>query len=241
MIQPLVSIIVPTYQEAENLSELVRRISKAMESARVHNYEIVLVDDNSQDGTKEIIETLQRQEHSIRWIVRTDERGLSSAVLRGFREAKGEVLVCMDADLSHPPEKIPELMGAIQDPSFDFALGTRYAKGGSTSAKWGFFRWLNSRVATLLARPFTSVSDPMSGFFAISRKTLESAAPLNPLGYKIALELMVKCHCRRIKEIPIHFEERRYGRSKLNLREQIRYLIHLRRLMSFKLRSGHSH
>jgi dolichol-phosphate mannosyltransferase len=113
-------------------------------------------------------------------------------------------------------------------------MGSRYTTGGLTEASWGFFRWLNSRVATLLARPLTSVKDPMSGFFALSRKTFESARDLNPIGYKIGLELMVKCNLHRIEEIPIHFKDRQFGQSKLTLREQKRYLQHLCRLFIYK-------
>ncbi len=108
------------------------------------------------------------------------------------------------------------------------------SRGAGTAEEWGWFRWLNSRVATLLARPFTSVSDPMSGFFAFPRRVLEGAAPLNPIGYKIGLEVLVKGRCRNVVEIPIFFDQRHRGKSKLTLREQWRYLLHLRRLAMFK-------
>jgi dolichol-phosphate mannosyltransferase len=138
----------------------------------------------------------------------------------------------MDADMSHPPEKIPEMVKCLENE--DFVLGSRYVSGASTDDKWGFFRRINSWIATLLARPFTDVRDPMSGFFALRRETLDQAQPLNPVGYKIGLELIVKCGCEKVKEIPIHFAKRQFGKSKLNFREQMRYIRHIRRLFMFK-------
>jgi dolichol-phosphate mannosyltransferase len=166
-------------------------------------------------------------------VVRTDERGLSMAVLEGMRRARGDVIVCMDADLSHPAEAVPALIQKLEEGA-DFAIGSRYVTGGTTSDDWGFLRWLNSRVATLLARPLTAVSDPMAGFFAVRRSTFERARHLNPVGYKIGLELIVKCRCERVVEVPIHFEDRRFGQSKLTLGQQLLYLKHLRRLYIFK-------
>jgi dolichol-phosphate mannosyltransferase len=120
------------------------------------------------------------------------------------------------------------------DEGADFVVGSRYAPGGTTSDDWGVFRWLNSRVATLLARPLTTVRDPMAGFFMLRRKTFEAGREFNPVGYKIGLELIVKCGCERVVEVPIHFEDRRFGESKLTFKQQLLYLQHLRRLYVFK-------
>jgi dolichol-phosphate mannosyltransferase len=139
----------------------------------------------------------------------------------------------MDADLSHPPEAIPSLLRKL-DEGADFVVGSRYVDGGVTDDDWGFFRWLNSRVATLLARPFTSLEDPMSGFFALRRTTFARADALNPIGYKIGLELLVKCRCSAVAEVPIAFVDRIHGESKLTLREQFRYLRHVRRLFIYR-------
>jgi dolichol-phosphate mannosyltransferase len=166
-------------------------------------------------------------------VVRTTDRGLSRAVLDGLRRATGDVLVCMDADLSHPPEAIPAMLAKLREGA-DFVIGSRYTEGGSTAHDWGFLRWINSRVATWLARPLTYVSDPMSGFFALRRQTFEAGRDFNPIGYKIGLELVVKCRCERVVEIPIHFADRRFGVSKLTLRQQLLYLGHLWRLYAFK-------
>ena len=230
---PFVSIVVPTYREADNICELVTRIHDALAHA-YPTYEILLVDDNSQDGIDGQVARLQEQRYPVRLIVRTETRGLSTAVMRGFAEALGDVLVCMDADLSHPPEKLPEMIASVESPDNDFVIGSRYVPGGSTDSQWGLFRWLNSRVATLLARPFSSARDPLAGYFAITRDTYQRSATLDPVGYKIGLEILVKARCRRVAEIPIHFADRKWGESKLSLSEQLRYLHHLQRLAEFK-------
>jgi dolichol-phosphate mannosyltransferase len=225
-----VTIVVPTYREAQNLPTLLDRIRDVREKNAL-DLDVIVVDDDSQDGTEEAIGA--RGDDWVELIVRKGERGLGTAVLRGLERASGDVLVVMDADLSHPPEVLPSMLEALAS-GFDFVIGSRYVPGGTTSDDWGFLRWLNSRIATLLARPFTNVADPMSGFFAVERSTLERGVDFNPVGYKIGLELIVKCRCVRVGELPIHFEDRRYGESKLTLTEQLQYLRHLRRLLIFK-------
>jgi dolichol-phosphate mannosyltransferase len=139
----------------------------------------------------------------------------------------------MDADLSHAPEVVPMMLAKLEGGA-DFVVGSRYVRGGTTSDDWGFVRWLNSRVATLLARPLTSIRDPMAGFFALRRSTFEAGRDFSPVGYKIGLELIVKCECERVVEVPIHFEDRRFGNSKLTFGQQMLYLKHLRRLYNFR-------
>ena len=233
--QTSVSVVVPAYHEVENLRPLVMRISAAMATVK-RPYEIIVVDDDSRDGTDQAVRELNDSGYPIRLITRFGERGLGSAVVRGFSEANGESLICIDADLSHPPEAIVKMLECLGQADVDFVLGSRYVMGGSTDEQWGLLRWINSRVAIALARPFTSVKDPMSGFFAISKTVYERAAPLNPVGYKIALELIVKCNCSDIREIPIHFAQRQFGASKLCLAERLNYLRHLNRLFRFKYR-----
>lgn len=230
---PFVSIIVPTYHEAENVRELVIRIADALQY-QYPTYEIVLVDDNSNDGIDTEVGRLQDEGHPVRLVVRTDQRGLSTAVMRGFEESLGDILVCMDADLSHPPEKLPELIAAAQSPGTDFAIGSRYVPGGGTDSDWSWFRRWNSRVATWMARPFSTAKDPMAGFFAIPRDVYQRDIPLDPVGYKIGLEILVKKRCCQVREVPIRFADRRRGESKLTLGEQVRYLQHLKRLAEFK-------
>ena len=226
-----ISVIVPTLNEAANLPELARRIALALIG---RDYEVIIVDDNSPDSTGDVCRQLQGN-YPLRLLVRKEPKnGLSGAVLEGIAQAAGRYIVVMDADLQHPPEKIPELLGPLESGAADFVLGSRYVEGGGTEQGWGLFRWINSRVATLLARPLAGrTRDPMSGFFALARQTLENAQLLTPLGYKIALELLTKCRVKTVREIPIHLAARQKGESKLTLAQQFKYLEHLSRLYDF--------
>ena len=235
---PFVSLIVPTLNEAANLPTLAARVDAALVGRA---YELIVVDDNSQDDTRAVCATLS-ETFPLRLVVRDRPAdGLSGAVLCGMAEARGEVLAVMDADLQHPPEALPAVLDALAGGGpgggagdADFVIGSRYVAGGSIETGWSLFRRLNSWAATVLARPFAGrVADPMSGFFALRRETYERARRLTPLGYKIALELLCKCRVRRVREVPIHFGRRVAGASKLSLREQFRYLEHLSRLYDF--------
>jgi dolichol-phosphate mannosyltransferase len=228
---PEISVIVPALNEAKNLPTLLERIDRALKG---RSYEVIVVDDDSADGTPAACEALARR-YPLRLVVRERAaNGLSGAVLHGMGISHGVNLVVMDADLQHPPEKIPELLAKIESGEADFALGSRYVHGATTEEDWGWFRRLNSTVATQLSRPFAGrTRDPMSGFFALSRQMFEQAARLTPLGYKIALELMCKCRVKHIAEVPIHFGQRVAGESKLSLKQQARYLRHLARLYAF--------
>ncbi|MDQ6735625.1 MAG: glycosyltransferase, partial [Nitrospirota bacterium] len=179
--QIFVSIIVPTFREADNLIELTERVFVSMRTAGLDG-EMVIVDDNSSDGTEAICRELARH-YPVRLIIRRDERGLATAVLAGIEQSLGNVVIVMDADLSHPPEKIPDLVHEVVGGA-DFVVGSRYVKGGCTDAKWGMFRWLNSKIATLLARGLTILKDPMAGFFAFPRRILLNGPPMSPVGYK---------------------------------------------------------
>jgi dolichol-phosphate mannosyltransferase len=223
--------VVPTYREAESLPELIDRIDRLRTDAKL-DLELLIVDDDSRDGTNAVIAA--RAEPWVQLFVRTSDRGLSQAVLFGLRRARGQSLVVMDADLSHPPETIPVMLAELAAGA-DFVLGSRYVAGGTTADDWGLLRFLNSRIATYLARPLTQVSDPMSGFFALPRTVFERAIDPSPLGYKIGLELLVRCRCERVREVPIHFSNRLRGESKLTLNQQLLYLRHLARLYRFKL------
>lgn len=225
-----VSVVVPTYNEALNLPTLVERLSRVREEHAL-DLELLILDDDSRDGTEEAVARLNRP--WVRLIVRKTNRGLSPAVLDGLAAATRDVAVVMDADLSHPPERIPAMLVALEQGA-EFVIGSRYVSGGSTGEDWGILRWLNSKAATLLARPFTRACDPMSGFFAFRRSALARAPYLNPIGYKIGLELLVKCGFKNVVEIPIFFAQRQLGESKLSFKEQVRYVQHLRRLLVFK-------
>lgn len=222
-----VSIIVPTYCEADNLRPLCERIFAATRAADI-DAELVIVDDNSPDATADVVAELA-QRFNVRLITRKLERGLSSAVVRGFQETDRDLLVCMDADLSHPPEALAEVIGPVFRDEADFSIGSRYVKGGCTSEDWGFLRRLNSKFATWLARPLMKARDPMAGFFCLRRQTFDRARRkgLLPIGYKIGLEICVRADCRRVRETPIHFVDRHAGESKLTLRQQLLYLRQL--------------
>ncbi|UCD76285.1 MAG: polyprenol monophosphomannose synthase [Phycisphaerales bacterium] len=227
----------PTFKEAENLPNLIPAVSEALSRADLP-HEIIVVDDDSADGTGQLIGELAER-FPVRLIVRKDQRGLASAVVHGFRQAEGAVLVCMDADGSHPPTSVPELVRAIVNDHAEIALGSRFIVGGSTDDQWSLYRRWNSRLATWPARLLTGVRDPMSGFFAISRERFEAAPAtgpraLNPIGYKILLELIVKTNARNCAEIPIHFRRRELGRSKLSLGVQAAYAWQLVKLMVFR-------
>lgn len=228
---PSTSIVVPTFREVEALPELIDRVARVRaENGSIQ--ELLIVDDDSGDGTEALIAS--RPEPWLKLIVRKQDRGLSQAVLAGLRAARGDILVVMDADLSHPPEVIEQMQRELVAGA-DFVVGSRYVPGASTADNWGLFRFLNSRVATLLARPLTTISDPMSGFFALPRAIFERAQEPNPLGYKIGLELLVRCGCSSVREIPIHFANRTRGESKLTAKQQLLYVRHLARLYRYKL------
>lgn len=227
-----VSIIVPCYKEAKNIEELSARIEKISHSFA--KMELILVDDNSQDGSLELVEKLKLKLPWLSLVVRTSDRGLSSAVLEGFRRASCENLVVMDADLSHPPEMIPEMVQALLEPEYQMSLGSRYVPGGAIEEGWSVLRWLNSWGATLMARPLVKVRDPMSGFFAVTRSQLDHASGYEAIGYKIFLEVAVRSKCKNVKEIPIFFSERKNGESKLSFKVQMEYLAQLIRLSKFE-------
>lgn len=230
------SIIIPTYREAENIPHMLERLARLREEYDL-DLEVLFMDDKSGDGSLEAVAAAGYP--WARLIEREGPRGLSLAVIDGFKRARFPVLICMDCDLSHPVEAIPQMVLALSTGQ-QFALGSRYVAGGSTDDDWGIFRYLNSRIATALARPLTRVRDPMSGFFALRREDFLAAAPLNPVGYKIALELIVKCNFENVAEVPIHFADRRHGKSKLSLREQLKYIKHVRRLYIHKFANAMS-
>jgi dolichol-phosphate mannosyltransferase len=227
---PAVGVVVPTYHEVQNIPLLVERL-RAVREETGWKIDLLFVDDNSGDGSEQLVQALNL--HWVKMVVRTTDRGLSQSVLDGLYRSSADFLVVMDADLSHPPESIPHLILALENGA-DFAVGSRFVEGGSTDDDWGMFRWLNSRIATLLAMPLSRLKDPMSGFFALRRSTFLRGQDFNPVGYKIGLELFIKCGCIRPVEIAIHFSDRRFGKSKLSLREQLKYLQHIRRLYIYK-------
>lgn len=219
---PLLSLVVPTYNEAANLEILIHRLERALSPV---SYELIIVDDDSPDFTWQVGETLARRHASLRVIRRRNVRGLSSAVLRGFEESRGRILGAMDADLSHDEKILPQMIRVVQEGS-DFAVASRRLPGGGATA-WPWFRRLMSDAATTAARRLLRLplTDPMSGFFLISREVYESCKnTLRPQGYKILLEIYCKSRHRRVTEIPYIFTDRRQGYSKLTGRVAYQYL-----------------
>jgi len=216
-------VIVPTYNERDNIDELVKRVTESCRAAGIEA-EMVIVDDNSPDGTGQRAEELAKG-NRIKVVHRTGKLGLSSAVLEGVSAASGDLIVVMDADLSHPPEKIPELVRKIESGEAEIVIGSRHVEGGSIE-NWPFYRKVVSKGAALLARGLTKVKDPMSGFFALRRSVIEGVA-LDPVGYKIGLEILVKGKYSKVCEVPITFANRKAGKSKLGGSVMLRYIDHV--------------
>jgi dolichol-phosphate mannosyltransferase len=234
------SIIIPTFHEAENLPELAKRIASVDFGNRT--FEVILVDDNSQDGTPAVAKELALNYPWLKCISRQKPRNLSGSIIDGCHAAIYPVLITMDADLSHPPEKISAMLEILTDPRVDAVIGSRYVNGGSSDPSWPQSRVFTSRLGALIARIclFTNIKDPLSGFLAIRKKTFLSAAHLNTIGWKIGLEIMVKCRCKVVREIPIHFAQRKYGYSKLTLAISTAYLFHVLNLMWYKIAGNYA-
>ncbi len=228
----LISLVVPAYNERPNIEPLVERVGKALEACG-EPFELIIVDDSSPDGTAEEVRRLSASRPWLRVLVRENERDLSTAVIAGWRVAQGEVLGCMDADLQQPPELIPKLFRRLTESGADIAVASRHVAGGGVS-DWSLLRRFISWTATLMASfilpgTLSEVHDPMSGYFLV-RKPVVADAPLNPVGYKILLEVLAKGDYNRAVEVPYTFEERRRGGSKMGAATVLKYLAHLLRI-----------
>jgi dolichol-phosphate mannosyltransferase len=223
-----VSIIIPTYNEKDNITPLVERIYKALKG---YNYEIVIVDDNSQDGTIDIVNSLSAK-YPVKLLVRKTEKGLATAVIHGIRNCTGKYVCVMDADLQHPPEKLPEMIKAVEN-GVDMAFASRLVPGGGT-AQWTFLRKLISsgaiKISHVLLPSSRQVKDITSGFF-IFDKSKVNLDKLKPIGYKIGLEILTVGNFDNVTEVPFIFDDRAAGQSKLKMKTQIDYLKHIFSLM----------
>ncbi|MDQ2919897.1 MAG: polyprenol monophosphomannose synthase [Verrucomicrobiota bacterium] len=208
----MLAIIVPTLNEAENIRPLVRQIAQALPECG----EIIFVDDGSTDGTQEAVRALA-EEFPLQLIERTKPTlGLAGAVIEGTRAARSEIVVVMDADLSHPPNELSNLVRPLLENRADMVIGSRYVPGGTTPG-WPLYRRAMSRLAAAAAYPLTGVHDSMCGFFAIRRERLLELAP-HATGFKIAFETIVLGGRNlRVVEIPIAFRDRARGTSKMSL------------------------
>ena len=228
---PSVSIVVPTFREAANIPALTERVHAALAGSGIE-WELLFADDDSGDGSEAVVAELARRLPVRLETRREPPRDLSLSVLFGIGLARFDRVVVMDADLSHPPERIVDLLRVL-DGDCDMAVGSRYAPGGVVDRAWSPWRFLSSRAATLLARPLVRCSDPMSGFFALDRRAVPGLRAMRPIGFKIALELMVRGELR-VREVPIRFRDRDRGASKMGWRQQIGFLRHLYRLYTHR-------
>ena len=224
----LVSVIVPTLNEADNVDPLLERLTGVMHASG-NAFEILIADGGSTDETRARSEAWAERE-PVRFIAADSGHGISGDVLAAAREARGQIIVVMDADLSHPAEKVPELVRPVLADGYDMAVGSRYIPGGETP-DWPWTRRIMSRGAGFIAWPFVSVSDPTSGFFAVRRQPLLDVDP-KAEGFKIALEVMLGRHRNlRITEVPISFRDRTHGQSKMSLGQVGAYLRRLSALL----------
>ncbi|MCY7284949.1 MAG: glycosyltransferase [Cyanobacteria bacterium CAN_BIN43] len=226
------SLVVPTYQESRNIEKMVAILSHLLDELLPHDYELIVVDDNSPDRTWEIALGLTESYPQLRVMRRQSERGLATAVIRGWQVARGEVLGVIDGDLQHPPEVLAQLLSAIRQGS-DLAVASRMVDGGGVS-NWSAKRRFLSRGAQMLGlvvlpRVIGRISDPMSGYFLVKRGAI-SDQMLNPKGYKILIEVVGRGNINRIGEVGYIFREREEGESKVTWRQYQEYLHHLLRL-----------
>jgi dolichol-phosphate mannosyltransferase len=226
------ALVVPTYNERDRLPELVHAIFAAYDSAGIHG-ELVIVDDNSPDGTGQVADTLARN-LPIRVIHRAGKLGLGTAVVEGFAAAEAEIVGVIDADLSHPPELVPRMLAVMLEEKADIVIGSRYVPGGGT-ANWELSRVLMSKFACVMARAITPVRDATSGFF-LMRRDRARGVTISAGGFKICLELLIRSEPGLVIEVPYVFKGRTVGESKMNLKEATGYLKQLRDLHAFRRR-----
>ncbi|MBD5605244.1 MAG: polyprenol monophosphomannose synthase [Candidatus Eremiobacteraeota bacterium] len=222
------SIVIPTYNEAGGIARLIETLADLF-VANAIDCEIVVVDDNSPDGTGAIVDALADR-YPVRCLHRPGKLGLSSGVIDGWRFARPEstLLGAMDADFSHDATVVPKMIRALESGTYGLAVGSRYVKGGGIE-NWPFKRKLTSIVACAMAWPLTPIRDITSGFFLVRRSAL-AGVELDPIGFKIGLEVAAKAKYGRAIEIPYVFKDRVVGESKLNGKEISNYLKQLRRL-----------
>ena len=230
----LLSLVVPTYNEAGNVVLLVEKLAGLLDRICPNDYELIIVDDDSPDQTWEMARSLLSEYPNLRVMRRTRERGLSTAVIRGWQVSRGRFLGVIDGDLQHPPEVLEKLLGELIL-GRDLVVASRHVAGGGIS-EWSVFRRMTSRGAQILGLMIAPqvvgrVSDPMSGYFMMRRSAIMNQI-LNPQGYKILLEILGRGEIEQISEVGYVFQERQDGESKVTWRQYVEYLQHLIRLRS---------
>ncbi len=230
--RPMISLVLPTYNESTNINNVISHLDELLKNSP-YPYELILVDDDSPDRTWEIAQKLGAEQFpNLRVIRRTGERGLATAVLRGWAVAKGDFLAVIDADGQHPPKTLLELIECLEQGA-DIAAASRHSTGGGVS-DWSMVRRFLSRGAQLIALLLVpsvarQVSDPMSGFFALRRSVIQGRE-LDPIGYKILLEVLGRGEYTTVREVAYTFLEREAGESKVSSKQYWEYLQHLVRL-----------
>jgi dolichol-phosphate mannosyltransferase len=232
------SVVVPTYNERDHIEDLIDRICDAWnnspEAAATGAIEIVVVDDNSPDGTGQYADAIARR-RPVRVVHRAGKQGLGTAVKAGFEVAQGRLIAVMDADLSHPPHLLPRLVRTLRETHADFVVASRYVSGGAND-DW-LLRRVMSRTACTAARVLTPVRDAMSGFFVLEAERAKSARTV-ARGFKILLELIVRTSPKTVVELPYGFVGRTAGKSKMNLAEAMGFLKQLWDLSRFNAGRG---
>ncbi len=226
------SLVIPTFDEAEHVAPLVRALAELFAEPLEGSYEIIVVDDDSPDGTWRVALELTAEIPQLRVVRRRTERGLSTAVIRGWQIARGDVLGVIDGDLQHPPEIALALLREMERGA-DLAVASRHVEGGGVS-DWSLRRRALSRGAqaiglALLPSVVRRVSDPMSGYFMVRREAVADRT-LAPLGYKILVEVLARGDLSVTREVPYVFRERAAGESKVTWKVYAEYLAHLTRL-----------
>jgi dolichol-phosphate mannosyltransferase len=232
------ALIVPTLNEAGNIGRVIDRARAALDSKNIP-FEIIVVDDDSHDGTAAVVSALSQSDPRVRLIVRKGQRGLSGAVIDGWRQTGAEILGVIDADLQHPPELLPRLYEAVAS-GRDLAIGSRYTPGGGIG-DWNVLRKLLSSAAIWATWPLQKrgarAHDPMSGFFMVRRQCVEQV-PFQRSGFKLLLDVLIRSRIRSVQEIPFEFGLRTEGESKANFKVGWDYAKLLARLYARKLGFG---
>ena len=231
-------LAIPTLNEAGNLPKLFERIRNALDPLRI-DYELIVVDDDSTDCTADVAREFAQDDPRIRVFVRKGQRGLAGAVIYGWSHTDANLLGAIDADLQHPPEVLPQLLEPILKGN-DIAIASRYVNGnGDSISEWNKFRAFVSRCSTLVTSPFLHrrhlhVADPLSGFFIVRRECIEELQ-LQPEGFKILLEILVKGNIHNAIEVPFHFATRQSGKSKADIKVALHYFSLLGKLSRYAL------
>jgi dolichol-phosphate mannosyltransferase len=221
-----VSLIIPTYNEAKNLPILVEEIFNIVDKSKI-DLELIFVDDNSPDGTGQVAEGLKIK-YPIKVVHRVSKLGLGSAVTEGFKHSDRPYLGVMDADLSHDPEALNQMIAFLNE--YEIVLASRFVKG-SVVEQWKWWRRLISQIGVAATYLLTGVKDPLSGYFFFRRQVIDNA-PLDTIGYKILLEILIKGNYKKVKEVPFRFRIRKFSASKLNGKE---YWLFLKQIVEYSL------